>query len=85
MKLTKTFITKSKERGFENHLDIELDYNYEDGSLDNIEVKAWSGRRLMFTDLTDLFLSEPFYSIIDSIDWEEIYQQGIYSKEVGND
>ncbi len=83
MKLQKVFKNKNRDAyGFTNDITIFCDYDPQERSIDNIQAKCWNARKADLTDLTSIFMEEPFYSIIDGIDWEEIYRE---KKEAENE
>jgi hypothetical protein len=81
-KLTKSWETKKDSYGFQNSIDIEVNYNPEDQTYSLEKVQSWNARKTIFTDLTDVFETVPeFNKIIDQINWSEVYAEEMAAKE----
>lgn len=81
-KLSKIFETKGDVYGFRNSLDIHVEYNPQDDSIDNLSVNSYSYRKGVFIDLTDIFDEVPeLVTLIDNIDWREIYREEKIAKQ----
>ena len=74
VKLRITYKTKKDHHEFDNHLDIKCDYDPKDGTIENIEVWVYSSRTSLSVDISDIFEKEPFLSIVDNINWEDVYR-----------
>ncbi len=73
-KLRKTFETKTDPWGFRNSIDVNVNYNNSDKSIDELYVMFYSERFRNGSDITELFETVPeFISLVDNIDWEKIY------------
>lgn len=81
-RLKKRFFTKPDNHGFANKMLIEVNYDHEQDSVDDVIVLVWSDRLMSHINISDIFDSTPFLEVVDSINWPEIYRESLEEKEV---
>lgn len=85
-KLSKIYETKPDPYGFRNQIEVDVDYNPDDNSIDNMIVWFYSYRYRAHSNITDLFETVPeLISLVDNINWEEIYIDYMTEKGVHHD
>lgn len=73
-KLSKIFRKQNVERFNDSEIEIEVDFDNSDSSIDNVRVTAYNYHDRKLVDITAVFECFPeFINIIDGIDWSEEY------------
>jgi hypothetical protein len=81
-KIAKSWQNSKDAFGFRNTIEIEVCYYPKDGTYSLERAFAYQERKTVITDLTDVFATVPeFNSIVDQIDWREVYAEEMSAKE----
>lgn len=81
MILTKTFSTEDHDFGYNNSIDIRVDYDPQYRDVELERVFAFNSKDSCITDITELFEKMPFCKIVSEIDWNEVYAEEMAEKE----
>lgn len=58
---------------------VKVFYEPESKSIEVLDALAYNTKHAV--DLTPIFQEHPFYQLIESINWEEVYSQKIHQDE----
>lgn len=72
-KLTKTFLSVNEVE----KIDISCIYDSFDNEISDVKVTVWNKKEMRGFDMTSVWCQEPFLSLIDNIDWQEMHYEQI--------
>lgn len=85
MKLTHTHTTKeARKHGMVTQaMEVAVDYDPADNSIENIEVSVYQNGLFVaeISKLLDECEGSPLSTIVEAIDWREVYSNSVQDKE----
>lgn len=79
--VSKIFRKENPERTLDSEIEVSVDYNEAENSISDLRVTAYNYCSCKIVDITPVFDGFPeFITIIDNIDWREVYREHLASK-----